>query len=190
MKRTGYIMLVALGAVLLPFKALAQETNSYPKTRLENFEATTGAVLIRGTDEMGVVPGKFGGVTVKCREVRNAATNQREFGAIVTVTQAEGLEDTTYVDYEEMDALVRAIDYVTKVDWSVSSMGHFEAGYTTKAGLHVASYSSRRTGTIEAVVMSNRLLRSRCPMTTAQLAQLRTALDHTKARIELIQKEK
>lgn len=190
MKRTCLVILVAVGVLLLPLIAVAQETNAYPKTRLENFEATTGVVLIKGTDEMAAVPGKFGGVTVKCREVRNAATNLREFGAIVIVTQAEGLEDTTYVDYDEMEALLRGIDYVSKVDWSVTSLGHFEAAYITKAGLRVASYSSRRSGTIEAVVVSNRMLKSRCPMTMAQLAQFRTAIDQTKERIELIQKEK
>ena len=190
MKRTCSIIILALGAILLAFATPAQETNSYPKTRLENFEATTGVVLVKGTDDMAAVPGKFGGVTVKCREVRNAATNLREFGAIVIVTQAEGLEDTTYVDYEEMDALLRGIDYISKVDWSVTSLGHFEASYLTKAGLRVASYSSRRSGTIEAAVVSNRLIKSRCPMTMAQLAQFRTAIDQTKERIELIQKEK
>src|SRR5687768_9491623 len=93
----------------------AQETNSYPKSRLEIFEERTGAVLIRGTDEIGVAPGKVGGATVKCRETRDAGTNQREFGVIVTVVQAEGLEDTTYVDYDELEALIRNLDYVSKV---------------------------------------------------------------------------
>jgi len=190
MKRICHVLLVTLGAGLFPFTASAQETNAYPKSRLENFEATTGVVLIKGTDDMAAVPGKLGGVTVKCREARNAATNLREFGAIVIVTQAEGLEDTTYVDYEEMDALLRGIDYISKVDWSVTSLGQFEAGYTTKAGLRVVTYSSRRSGTIEAAVVSNRLIKSRCPMTMAQLAQFRTAIDQTKERIELIQKEK
>src|SRR5688572_30177151 len=95
--------------------ARGQETNSYPKSRLEMFEERTSAVLIRGTDEMGAAAGKVGGVTVKCREVRDAGTNQREFGVIVTVVQAEGLEDTTYVDYDELDALIRNLDYVSKV---------------------------------------------------------------------------
>lgn len=168
----------------------AQETNSYPKSRLEMFEERTGAVLIRGTDEMGAAAGKVGGVTVKCREARDAGTNQREFGVIVTVVQAEGLEDTTYVDYDELDALIRNLDYISKVDWSVTSLSHFEAGYITRSGLKVATYSSRRSGMIEAVVLSNRLVRSRSFMTVAQLTQFRVFLEQAKAKIELIQKEK
>jgi hypothetical protein len=189
MKRSRFTAF-AIVAFLIVVSARAQETNSYPKSRLEVFEERTGAVLIRGTDEIGVAPGKVGGVMVKCRETRDAGTNQREFGVIVTVVQAEGLEDTTYVDYDELDALVRNLDYVSKVDWSITSLSHFEAGYTTRSGLKVATYSSRRTGMIEAVVLSNRLVRSRSFMTTAQLSQFRVLLDQAKAKIELIQKEK
>jgi hypothetical protein len=188
MKRTGLAFIIVVGA--FAYEAAPQETNSYPKSRLEIFEERTGAILIRGTDEIGAAAGKNGGVTVKCRETRDAGTNQREFGVIITVVQAEGQEDTTYVDYDELDALIRAADYVSKVDWSVTSLSHFEAGYTTRSGLKVASYSSRRSGTIEGIVMSNRLLRSRSFMTTGQLTQLRIYLEQAKAKIELIQKEK
>jgi hypothetical protein len=170
--------------------ARAEETNSYPKSNLEIFEATTGVVLIRGTDEAGVVPGRTGNITLKCRETRDAATNRREFGVAVIVTQAEGYEDTTVVDYDELDALIRSLEYISKVDWAISAMGHFEAGYTTRSGLKLASYSSRRSGTIEAYALSNRLLRSRVQLTLAQLTQVRTFLEQAKAKIELIQKEK
>ena len=181
---------VAVVAFFIVTVAPAQETNSYPKSRLEVFEERTGAVLIRGTDEIGAAPGKIGGVTVKCRETRDAGTNQREFGVIATVVQADGLEDTTYVDYDELEALIRNLDYVSKVDWSITSLSHFEASYVSRSGLKVATYSSRRTGMIEAVVLSNRLVRSRSFMTIAQLSQLRVLLEQAKGRIELIQKEK
>jgi len=187
-----FALFVAVGiATLIPASlSRAQETNSYPKANLELFEATTGIVLIRGTDEAGVVPGKTGGITLKCREARDVATNRREFGVAVIVTQSEGYEDTTVVDYDELDALIRALDYVGKVDWAISSMGHFEASYTTRSGLKLASYSSRRSGTVEAFAMSNRLVRSRVQLTLAQLAQIRIFLEQAKAKIETIQKEK
>ena len=113
-----------------------------------------------------------------------------EFGVAVIVTQAEGYEDTTVVDYDELEALIRALDYIGKVDWAISSMGHFEAGYTTRSGLKLASYSSRRSGTIEAYALSNRLIRCRVQLTMAQLTQVRTFLEQAKAKIEVIQKEK
>lgn len=187
MKTAGLIIVAAL---LLVLAARGQETNSYPKSRLEIFEANTGTVLIKGTDEIGALAGKVGIVTVKCRETKDTSTGQREFGVIVTVTQVEGIEDTTVVDFEELEGFLRALDYINKVEWSISSLGHFEASFTTKSGLKVASYSSRRTGTVEASVMSNRLVRSRAFLTTTHLAQFRTLIDQAKTRLEIIQREK
>ncbi len=94
------------------------------------------------------------------------------------------------VDYDELEALIRSTDYVSKVEWSVTPLSHFEAGYTTRSGLKVASYSSRRSATIEAFVLSNRLVRSRSSMTVAQLAQVRLLLEQAKAKIEVLQKDK
>jgi len=187
----AHLILAAIACMAaLPFPAQAEETNSLPKSRLEIFEATTGSVIIRGTDEVGSVAGKFGLVTVKCKEARDATTNQREFGIAVTVRMNDQDEDTTVVDYDELDSVLRGLDYIAKADWSISSLSHFEAGFTTRSGLKLASYSSRRTGTIEAAVISNRILRCRASLTMAQLAQIRVFIEQAKSKIELIQKEK
>ena len=190
MKRFVFFVAVGIITSFAVAASRAQETNSYPRSNLEIFEATTGAVLIRGTDEAGFVQGRSGGITLKCRETRDVATNRREFGVAVIVTQESGYEDTTVVDYDELDHLIRALDYITKVDWAISSMGHFEAGYTTRSGFKVASYSSRRSGTVEAFALSNRLVRSRVQLTLAQLTQLHTFLEQAKAKIEVIQRVK
>jgi hypothetical protein len=187
MKYTASVTVVFL---MLAFSALAQETNSYPKSRLELFEANTSTVLIKGTDDIGALAGKLGVVTVKCRETKDATTGLREFGVIVTVTQAEGIEDTTVVDFDELDGLLRALDYISKVEWSITSLGHFEASFTTKSGLKVATYSSRRTTTVEAQVMSNRLMRSRSFLTTTHLTQLRTLIEQAKTKLEIVRREK
>jgi hypothetical protein len=187
-----FTLFVAIGFVSSIFTSIARadETNIYPKSNLEIFEATSGVVLVRGTDEAGFVEGKSGGITLKIRETKDVATNHREFGVGVIVTQSAGWEDTTVVDYDELDALIRALDYIGKVDLGISSMGHFEAGYTTRSGLKFASYSSRRTGTIEAYALSSRVVRSRAQITTVQIMEIRTLLEHAKAKIEIIQKEK
>ncbi len=185
---------VALALLLSLFFAAntraAEETNTYPKSRVELLEETTGTVLIRSTDDIGALPGKTGAVSVRCREVREAATNRREFGVLVTVTASDNVEDTTVVDYEELDALIRAVDYVGKVDWSITSLSHFEAGYLTRCGLKVATYSSRRSGTVEAFVLSNRLVRCRSNLTTAQFSQMRVLLEQAKGKIEVLMRER
>lgn len=190
MNRINSILVGALVTLIFTWTARAQETNSYPDSNLEIFEATTGTVIIRSVEDIASVPGKAGGLTVKCREAREPGTNRREFGVSIIVTPGQGVEVATVVDYDELDALIRATDYVSKVDWSITSLNHFEAGYTTRSGLRVASYSSSRSGLIEAFVSSNRLLRSRTSLSIDQLVRFRVALEQAKAKIEVLQKEK
>src|SRR5688572_2597655 len=190
MKKLRSLLCLVLSLAAFQNAAGAEETNSYPQSQLEALEATTGLVLIRSTDELGSVAGKSGGVAVRCREVRDVGSGHRRYGALVTVTASDNVEDTTVVDYDELDALIRAMDYVGKVDWSVTPMSHFEAAYITRSGLKVATYSSRRSGTVEAFALSNRLTRCRGNFTTSQFAQMRVLLEQAKARIENLMREK
>jgi hypothetical protein len=170
--------------------ARAEETNLYPKSRLELFEERAGLVLIRGTDNVGSVPGKRGEVSVQVRETKDMTFNQRDYAVIVTVTQSDGSANATYVDSDELSALIQNLDYLSRVDWSFTSLGHFDASYTTRAGLRVATYSSTRSGLIEGSVVSQRLPRTRASLTTAQLDLFRNTLEVAQKRIEELQKTK
>jgi hypothetical protein len=180
------VLIVLLGAA----GARAEETNIYPKSRLELFEERAGIVLLRGTDNVGSVPGKRGEVTVQVRETKDMTFNQRDYAVIVTVTQDDGFANATYVDHDDLSALIQNLDYLTKVNWSLTSMGHFDASYTTRAGLRVVTFSSTRSGLIEGAVVSQRFPRSRAALTTAQLDLFRNTLEVAQKRIEELQKAK
>src|SRR5688572_2531410 len=100
MKLTCTLLAFAFTACLV--SARDQQTNNLPPTRLELFESATGTVLIKGTDDLGVVVGKTGAVIIKLRESRDVATNRREFGIIVSVRENDQEEDTTVIDYDEL----------------------------------------------------------------------------------------
>ena len=184
------ILLLAVSLVLLslPCPSQAHETNDVPRTRLEAFEATTGRVIIKGTEELGSITAKNGLITVKVHEYRDVPSNQRQLGIAVIVRQNETTEDTTTIDEDELEALLAGIDYVSKADPSISSLNHFEAFYASRAGLRVASYSSRRTSTVEASITSNRHLRSKTWLNMSQLAQLKNLVEQAQTKIEAIRK--
>jgi hypothetical protein len=186
----GFVATVFSVVFLAAADARADETNIYPKSNLEFFEERSGVVLIRGTDNVGSVPGRRGEVLVQVRETKDMTFNQRAYGVIVTVAQGDGVANATYVDYDELPALIQNLDYVGKVNWSLTSLSHFDASYTTRAGLRVATYSSNRSGLIEGSVVSQRLPRSRAGLTTAQLEILRSTLEVAKTKIEELQKVK
>src|SRR5262249_104311 len=103
-----------------------------PKTRLEQFQAKTGSVAVKGYSEVGRLAGKAGSaVTVTSMEVTDASNSAKQFGIIIT-TQGAGQyaqENTSYIDFDEVDSLLKGIDYIGRVDKSVTKLGRFEATY-------------------------------------------------------------
>jgi hypothetical protein len=187
MKR-HFLPITAILLVTVTLPTTAHDTNDVPRTRLEAFEATTGRVVIKGTEELGSIATKNGTIFVMVHEYRDVPSNQRQFGIAVTVRQNESTEDTTTVDEDELAALIAGIDYVSKADPSISSLNHFEAFYASRAGLRVASYSSRRTSTVEASVTSHRYQRSKTWLNMSQLAQFKNLVEQAQTKIEAIRK--
>jgi hypothetical protein len=111
-------------------------------TKLEMFSNQTGVVLIRGFSRIGVIKGK-GSVTVAVIVFR-AADNPKTTVAGLSVTVKEsdtaGREKISYVDYDEIDALLKGIDSISKADRNSTPLAYFEAEYGTKGGLSVFTY--------------------------------------------------
>ena len=123
--------LVTLSSAAQEAKQLAKE----PKTKLEAFEAQTGSVLIKGFGEIGSVSGMGSSVVVDCREFTDATTSRKEYGITIEVKETGRFErkDTAFIDYDEIDSLLKGIDYISKIDKSVTLLPDFEAAYRTKA---------------------------------------------------------
>jgi len=106
------------------------------------------------------------------------------------VRQNDEVEDSCTIDGDEVEALIQGVDYISKADPTISSLNHFEAGFNTRGGLRVVSYSSRRTSTTEAVVVSNRYVRSRSLLNLSQLTQFKVLLEQAQAKLDSIRKSK
>ena len=48
-----------------------------------------------------------------------------------------------------MAPLANAIDYISKLDVTVTPLAAFDAAYTTRSGFRIAALGTRRTGTIQ-----------------------------------------
>ena len=53
------------------------------------------------------------------------------------------------VDYDEIDAFLSGLDYLAKIDYNVTTLPTFVAGYTTKSGFRVGAFTSQRRGAIQ-----------------------------------------
>jgi hypothetical protein len=192
--RTFMALLIAVaGGSLLGNPARAQETNTcllVPATKLEAFETNTDTVIIKATAPIGTVSAHGGAVSVRCREITDAGTGRRESGILIDIALGAQLEGTTLIDYDELDSLLDGVDYLGKLDWSITSLPDFSAVYTTKGGFRADARGSRRTGNIEFAVRSTRINVPRLSLSRDQLGQLRSLIDQAKAKLDSLRKGK
>lgn len=183
-----------LGVFLLAGSACGQQTAkseaaTAPKTKLEAFEHQTGSVIIRGFTTVGVVKGEYGGTaSVEAREFTNATTEKHEFGIVIEVKEAGRLEreDRSYVDYDEIDSLLRGIDYVVKIDSSATKLADFQADYHTKGDLTVTTFSSGSE--VKAAITSGRIGGVDVIVPLARLQEFRSLVAAAKSKLDELRK--
>lgn len=115
------------------------------KTRIEAFEAQAGTVVVRGFSKVGELRGVYGGVlTVQSMEFRDATTGKKEYGISIDVKETGRLERSNrlFIDYEEIESLLKGIDYVATLDKSSTKLDNFQADYRTKGDLRISTFSS------------------------------------------------
>jgi hypothetical protein len=193
MRRFIAVLIAVSGGSLLADPVLVQETNAWlllPATKLEAIETNTDTVIIKATAPIGTVPARGGAVSVRCREITDAGTGRRESGIIIDLAFSGPVEDVMLIDYDELDSLLDGIEYLGKLDWSVTSLPGFDAVYTTKGGFRAAAFGSRRTGNIEFGVRSTRASKPLLLLSRDQLGQLRSLVEQGKAKLDSLRKGK
>jgi hypothetical protein len=173
---------------LFPLDTFAQAPDAQrtPKTKLESFEAQEGFVIVQGFSRIAELHGTFGGtVTVSAMEFTNATTGRRESGITIDVKEAGRLERSSrsFIDYDEIAALLKGIDYIGKVDRSVTRLENFQADYRTKGDLRVSTFNTG-AGVIMFAVSSGRIGALSVHLKFADLAIFRNYLSSAKDRLD------
>lgn len=144
-----FILLVTVFGYSL---VMAQEPKTpppEPKTKLEAFEKQTGMVLIKGFSTVGSISG-MDSVMVNYREFIEPSTGKKQYGIVIEVSSRGRFErqDRLFIDYDEIEPLIKGIDCIAKVGLDCTKLGSFEAVYKTKDDLSVIIFSTS-SGKIE-----------------------------------------
>jgi hypothetical protein len=186
-KCAGLGLLLAL-SMFCTVQAGAQQSETIEKeskTKLEAFQAKTGAVLIKGYSSSGTISA-LGNVEVSAMEFTDAATSKKQSGIVIEIKESGRLEktDRSFIDYDEIDSLLKGIDYISKVTTDVTNLGNFEATYRTKGNFKATTYSSSRSGKIEAAVSSGYIRTTTAFLSLEQLGTLRSIIVLAKQKLD------
>jgi hypothetical protein len=164
----------------------ATQQSAPAKTKLETFAAQTGVVIIEGYSKVGTIRGKYGTVEIQAKEFVNAASGKKEKGITFEVTEAGRLEreSRSFIDYDEIDSLLKGIDYVAKIDKSATKLDAFEAEYRTKGELEITTFSSD-TG-VEVAVKSGRIGGATAFLSLEHLQRLRALVVDAKTTLDAL----
>ena len=170
------------------FSQQPTETPKEAKTKLEAFQARTGVVIIRGFSEIGTVQGLYNtSIEVESKEFTDASNGRKEYGITIQVkdySRSLERENTSYIDYDEIDSLIKGLDYISKIDGSVTQLNNFQADYRTKGDLTFATFNSR--GEIMFAVQSGRIGTATAYFKLGNIADIRKLLIAAKAKIDTI----
>jgi len=155
-----------------------------PRTKLERVEEAHGGVIIKGFTRITTV--EVRGIRIDAVEMRVMEfPNDRAKGIVVSLREEGGrlIDNRAFVDYEELDAVLNAIDAVSRVDEKATRLASFEARYKTRGDLEIAVFRQTQRGT--AVILSTGICdRATQTMTLDDLGKFKAMIQEAKARLD------
>jgi hypothetical protein len=157
-----------------------------PRTKLEAIEDRHGAVVIKGFTRITTV--EVRGVRIDAVEMRELGNPARAKGLAVVLREGGGErpdDNRAFVDYEEIEPLLNAIDVIGRVDETATKLVGFEARYKTQGDFEVGAFRQTSRGT--AVVLTTGICdRATTALSLDDLAKVRAMIQEAKARLDEI----
>ena len=159
-----------------------------PRTKLERIDERHSTVIVKGFTRITTV--EVSGVRIDAVDMREMGNVSRAKGIVVVViTTVEGSnrprDYRAFVDYEEIDPLLNAIDAVARIDETVTKFPGFEAKYRTLGDLEITVFRQTRSGNA-ALLTTGVCEQGRTALTLDELAKVRAMIQEAKARLDEI----
>jgi len=177
-------ILAVFGCVFVSL--VSGQTTNVPLTKIEALEAHTQTIVIKGFAPVGSLTVDGDAVSVRIKATSELNTG-RNLQAVTIEIDGKQQVDRVVVDYDELDGFINAIDFMSKADYNISSLPGFDAGYTTRAGLRVAAYTSKRSETIQPYMQSSNS--GRLNFTGNQLAEFRSLIAQAKTNLDSLEQK-
>jgi hypothetical protein len=164
-----------------------------PRNKLEDFDGRFETLLIRGRHVVGTVRAQNGFARVEATEIRDSATGETASGAVITMIgsgvqpPANGVlseEIRSLIDYDEIDALLKAMDAAAKASESITRLSHFEVRYRTRGDFEIIVFKQLENNVIAAAVEGGFFDRLRLYLSIDELVKLRWMIAQAKERLD------
>jgi hypothetical protein len=176
------VFLLLFGAACGAQTPQASPTPEEFLTKLESLMSETGAVIVKGYTRVGAVGGSRGSAYVTAWEVSDATAGRVELGVGVEISDParppDAAEERAYIDYDEIEPLLKAVDFITRLDSKATKLSRYEAEYRTRGGLLLETFGTQNGQATALSIEGGR--RARFVLRPAGLAEFRNLLESAK----------
>lgn len=161
-----------------------------PRTKLEAIDDRHNTVIIKSFTQITTV--EVVGVRIDAVEIREMGNVSRAKGIVVVITrdvsreaQNRPRDNRAFVDYEEIEPLLNAIDAASRIDETATKFPGFEAKYRTLGDLEITVFRQTRSGNA-AIITAGICDRARAALSLDELAKVRAMIQEAKTRLDEI----
>ncbi|HSE25444.1 MAG TPA: hypothetical protein VLB68_27525 [Pyrinomonadaceae bacterium] len=194
MKRLKLFMIVAAALVSCAPTASAQTPGPQfwrratcepiePRTRLENLDQRYSTVILKGFTRVTTI--ELRGIRVDAVEMHQPGRSESAKGLVIALREGGDRpnDNRAFVDYEEIDPLLGAIDSLSRIDESSTKLTGFEARYQTHGDLEMVSFRQTNRGT--AVTLTTGICeKATVTMSLDEFGKFKAMIQEAKARID------
>jgi hypothetical protein len=133
------IVLLVAGAVS---SAHAQTTNA-PRTYFDAYKSAIDTPLVRGMSSIGALTGQVAyPVDIRIERLNVQPTTNTIYAVAMRTHLTRTVLQVDYIDYDELDGLLRGLQLISQSDHSATPMDDFEVVYRLRSGLSVFKISN------------------------------------------------
>jgi hypothetical protein len=163
-----------------------------PRTKLEAIDDRHSTVVIKAFTRITTV--EVSGVRIDAVEMREMGNVSRAKGIVLVVASeprpgGEGnnrpRDNRAFIDYEEIEPLLNAIDATSRIDETMTKFPGFEAKYRTLGDLEITVFRQTRSGNA-AILTTGACEQARTSLTLDELAKIRAMIQEAKTRLDEI----
>lgn len=158
-----------------------------PRTKLEDLESRYERVITKGFTRYTTL--RMGDVEIRLDvvEMKDTANSARALGFAIALRELDEKprENRSFIDYEEIDRLIKGMESASKVNETLTKLASFEARYRTLGDLEVVVFRQSRSG-IAATVTSGICDRVTAMLTLDDLDKFRGYLIEAKGQLDQI----
>jgi len=158
-----------------------------PRTRLEAMESRYERVIAKGFTQYATLIVRGVEIRLDAIEMKDAADSSRALGLVIALRELgeDRRENRSFIDYEEIDRLIKGMESVARVSEGITKLAGFEGSYRTLGDLEINVFRQTRSGTA-ASLSCGICDRVTGTLTLDELDKLRGHLIEAKARLDEI----